>query len=172
MAMAFGGRIAEELIFGEENVTTGAAGDIQMATQRARAMVTQFGMSEKLGRVRYDHNEQEVFLGHSVTQSRNVSEVTANVIDQEVRRIIEQGEENARRILTQHTDELHRVAQALLEYETLSGDEVRAVIRGEDLDRPEPEEPAPPPPPKKPGHRASVPTGGTKSGLGPEPQGT
>ncbi|MEM7446218.1 MAG: ATP-dependent zinc metalloprotease FtsH, partial [Pseudomonadota bacterium] len=174
MAMAFGGRIAEELIFGEENVTTGAAGDIQMATQRARAMVTQFGMSEKLGRVRYDHNEQEVFLGHSVTQSRNVSEATANVIDDEVRRIIEEGEANARRILTQHLDELHRIAQALLEYETLSGDEVQAVIRGEDIDRPEPDEPAPPPPPKKPGARASVPTGGTKKGgLGPEqPQGT
>ena len=172
MAMAFGGRIAEELIFGEENVTTGAAGDIQMATQRARAMVTQYGMSEKLGRVRYDHNEQEVFLGHSVTQSRNVSEATANVIDDEVRRIIEEGEQNARTILTEHIEELHRIAQALLEYETLSGDEVRAVIRGEDIDRPEPDEPAPPPPPKKPGARASVPTGGTKSGLGPEPQGT
>jgi len=172
MAMAFGGRIAEELIFGEENVTTGAAGDIQMATQRARAMVTQYGMSEKLGRVRYDHNEQEVFLGHSVTQSRNVSEATANVIDEEVRRIIEEGEQNARTILTEHIEELHRIAQALLEYETLSGDEVRAVIRGEDIDRPEPDEPAPPPPPKKPGARASVPTGGTKSGLGPEPQGT
>jgi len=171
LAMAFGGREAEILIFGDEHVTTGAAGDIQMATQRARAMVTQFGMSEKLGRVRYEGNEQEVFLGHSVAQSRNVSEATANLIDQEVRRLIEEAESTAKSILIEHIEELHRLANALLEYETLSGDEVRAVIKGEPIHRPEPDEPSAPPPPKQRKPRASVPTGGQK-GIGPEPQGT
>jgi flagellar basal body-associated protein FliL len=79
LAMMFGGRIAEELIFGPEHVTTGAGGDIQQATSMARRMVTEFGMSDKLGRVRYNANEQEVFLGHSVTQTQNVSEITANL---------------------------------------------------------------------------------------------
>jgi cell division protease FtsH len=173
LAMAFGGRTAEILIFGQEHVTTGAAGDIQMATQRARAMVTQFGMSERLGRVRYEGNDQEIFLGHQVTQSRNISEATANLIDEEVRRIIEEAEDNANRILEEHIDQLHALANALLEYETLSGEEARQVIRGEPIHRPEPEEPSPPPPPpqKRKPRKASVPTGGTK-GVGPEPQGT
>ncbi|MFN8758778.1 MAG: ATP-dependent zinc metalloprotease FtsH, partial [Tagaea sp.] len=107
LAMAFGGRVAEEIIFGPENVTTGAAGDIQMATQMARRMVTEFGMSDKLGRVRYNANEQEVFLGHSVTQTQNVSETTANLIDSEVRRIVETGEKEARRVLDERIDDLH-----------------------------------------------------------------
>ena len=97
LAIMFGGRIAEEIIFGPENVTTGAASDIQVATQTARGMITAFGMSEKLGRVRYQANEQEVFLGHAVTQTQNVSEATAQLIDQEVRRLIEEAEGKARR---------------------------------------------------------------------------
>ena len=95
LAIMFGGRIAEEIIFGPENVTTGAASDIQVATQTARGMITAFGMSDKLGRVRYQANEQEVFLGHAVTQTQNVSEATAQLIDQEVRRLIEEAEGQA-----------------------------------------------------------------------------
>ncbi|MCW5732116.1 MAG: ATP-dependent zinc metalloprotease FtsH, partial [Alphaproteobacteria bacterium] len=92
LAMTFGGRIAEEIIFGTDNVTTGAANDIQQATKLARAMVTEYGMSEKLGRVRYKSNDQEVFLGHSVTQSQHMSDDTAKLIDQDVRKLIEDGE--------------------------------------------------------------------------------
>jgi len=174
LAMMFGGRVAEELIFGPEYVTTGAGNDIQQATNMARRMVTEFGMSDKLGRVRYSANEQEVFLGHSVTQQQNMSEATAQLIDEEVRRIIEEAEGHARRILTEHMDELHKISQALLEYETLSGDEVRALLRGEDIVRTEP--PSTPSakvePPRTGGRRASVPTTGSKDtgGMEPEPQ--
>ncbi|MFC7333289.1 ATP-dependent zinc metalloprotease FtsH [Rhodocista pekingensis] len=174
LAMMFGGRVAEELIFGPEYVTTGAGNDIQQATNMARRMVTEFGMSDRLGRVRYSANEQEVFLGHSVTQQQNMSEATAQLIDEEVRRIIETAEGHARRILTERHDELERVTQALLEYETLSGDEVRALIRGENIVRPEPPVTPPqakPEPPKGGGRRASVPTTGKDTGgLEPEPQ--
>ncbi|HEX2887903.1 ATP-dependent zinc metalloprotease FtsH [Vineibacter terrae] len=137
LAMSFGGRIAEELIFGEENVTTGAGGDIQQATAMARRMVTEFGMSDKLGRVRYNANEQEVFLGHSVTQQQNVSEATSQLIDAEVRRLIEEAEAKARRVLTEHMDDLHALAKGLLEYETLSGDEVQTLLRGDKIVRDE-----------------------------------
>jgi len=175
LASLFGGRLAEEIIFGPENVTTGAASDIQQATATARRMVTEFGMSEKLGRVRYNDNEQELFLGHSVTQTRSVSEATAQLIDDEVRRLIEEAETTARNILTEHIDDLHRVAQALLEYETLSGDDVRGLLRGEPIVRKEPTDTtaAPPAMPSRPaaGRRPSVPTAGRPSaGLEPEPQ--
>jgi cell division protease FtsH len=135
LAILFGGRTAEEIIFGPENVTTGAANDIQVATQTARVMVTAFGMSEKLGRVRYQANEQEVFLGHAVTQTQNVSEHTAQIIDQEVRRLIEEAEGKAKQILTDRLDELHLIAKALLEYESLSRDEIGTVLRGEKVVR-------------------------------------
>ena len=135
LAILFGGRTAEEIIFGPENVTTGAASDIQVATQTARGMITAFGMSEKLGRVRYQANEQEVFLGHAVTQTQNVSEATAQLIDQEVRRLIEEAEGKAKQILTEHLDDLHIIAKALLEYETLSSDEIDQVLRGEKVVR-------------------------------------
>ncbi|MDR3449921.1 MAG: ATP-dependent zinc metalloprotease FtsH [Alphaproteobacteria bacterium] len=135
IAMMFGGRIAEELIFGKENVTTGASSDISQATSLARRMVTEFGMSDKLGRVRYTANEQEIFLGHSVAQQKNISESTAEMIDQEVRRLTDDGEQTARRILTERIDDLHKIANALLEFETLSGDEVRALLRGETIVR-------------------------------------
>ncbi|HTP83211.1 MAG TPA: ATP-dependent zinc metalloprotease FtsH [Alphaproteobacteria bacterium] len=171
IAMMFGGRVAEELIFGPENVTTGASNDIQQATNLARRMVTEFGMSEKLGRVRYNANEQEIFLGHSVTQTQNVSEATAQLIDEEVRRIVETGEVTARKILTDKLEDLHKLAKSLLEYETLSGDEVRALLRGEPIVRPEIDDT----PPKAPGRRGSVPSTGAgkdrpEGGLRPEPQ--
>ena len=135
LAILFGGRIAEEIIFGPENVTTGAASDIQVATQMARGMITAYGMSDKLGRVRYQANEQEVFLGHAVTQTQNVSEATAQIIDQEVRRLIEEAEGKAKQILTDRLDDLHTIAKALLEYESLSRDEIDQVLRGEKIVR-------------------------------------
>src|SRR6476646_4656086 len=169
MASLFGGRVAEELVFGEDKVTTGAADDIRRATGRARRMVTEFGFSEKLGPLRYADNEEEVFLGHSVTQRKNVSDATARVIDEEIRRIIDQGERSAREILTGHLDELHALAQGLLEYATLSADEVRRVIKGErivrDVSTPAPSDES------RPGRRSSVPPSGRPSGLeAPEPQ--
>jgi len=133
IAVMFGGRIAEELIFGPENVTTGASNDIQQATNLARRMVTEWGMSEKLGPLKYSDNEEEVFLGHSVTQRKNVSDATARLIDEEIRRIIDAGETTARRILSERLADLHKIADALLEYETLSGEEVKALLRGEPI---------------------------------------
>ncbi len=168
LAVLFGGREAELILGGDKNVTNGAMGDIQMATQLSRAMITEWGMSEKLGRVRYSANEQEVFLGHSVTQSKNVSEGTAQIIDEEVRRLIHEGEAQAKLILKKKREDLHTLAKALLEYETLSGDEVARVLKGETIDRDE-----------KPGKRSgtggtSVPKAGAKrggrGGLEPEPQ--
>ncbi len=161
LAMMFGGRVAEELIYGAEHVTTGAADDIRQATNLARRMVTEWGMSDKLGRLRYSENEEEVFLGHSVTQRKNVSDATAKIIDDEIRRIIDEAEQKAHSMLTEHIDQLHAIAKALLEYETLSGDEIKALIRGEpiyrDTDQDTPKPSAPPPT----GRRASVPPSGT-----------
>ncbi|MER2520487.1 MAG: ATP-dependent zinc metalloprotease FtsH [Bdellovibrionales bacterium] len=167
ISMMFGGRIAEELIFGKENVTTGASSDIQQATSLARRMVTEFGMSDRLGRVRYNANEQEIFLGHSVAQQQNVSEETARLIDEEVRRLIDEGETTARRILTDKNADLHLIAKALLEYETLSGDEVQALLRGEKITRDENNEPPMNIKPLSTGKRASVPTTTPAAGAGP-----
>jgi cell division protease FtsH len=168
IAMMFGGRIAEELIFGKENVTTGASSDISQATNLARRMITEFGMSDKLGRVRYSSNEQEIFLGHSVAQQKNVSEATSELIDQEVRRLIEEGEATARRILTEHIDDLHKIARALLEFETLSGDEVRALLRGETIVRNEDQTPPASAAPQ--GKRGSVPASSDATPFGATPQ--
>ena len=168
IAMMFGGRIAEELVFGPENVTTGASNDIQQATGLARRMVTEFGMSAKLGRVRYNANEQEIFLGHSVTQQQNISEATSKLIDEEIRRLVEDGEKAARDILSGQIDDLHKIAKALLEFETLTGDEVKALMRGEPIVRPEIDDT-----PKPSGRRGSVPSAGKdrpEGGLRPEPQ--
>jgi cell division protease FtsH len=168
LTILFGGRIAEELIFGPENVTTGAASDIQVATQMARGMITAYGMSDKLGRVRYQANEQEVFLGHAVTQTQNVSEATAQIIDQEVRRLIEEAEGKARHILTEHHDDLHTIAKALLEYETLSNDEIGQILRGEKIVRDDTGGAGPGTDRRR---RASVPTSsGPATGANPEPQ--
>jgi cell division protease FtsH len=171
LASMFGGRMAEELIFGVESITTGASDDIRQATNLARRMVTEFGFSDKLGPLRYSENEEEVFLGHSVTQRKNVSDATAKVIDDEIRRLVEEGEATARRILTEHIAELHVVAKGLLEFETLSADEIQALLRGEPI-RSGDVDSAPPPRP-----RASVPSSGRPAapgrgpgGLEPEPQ--
>jgi len=172
LAILFGGRIAEEIIFGPENVTTGAASDIQVATQMARGMITAYGMSDKLGRVRYQANEQEVFLGHAVTQTQNVSEATAQIIDQEVRRLIEEAEGKAKQILTDRLDDLHTIAKALLEYETLSSDEIDQALRGEKIVRDDTGGAGPGTDRRR---RASVPTSsgqnpGASPGANPEPQ--
>lgn len=137
LAILFGGREAEIMHSGPDKVTNGATGDIQMATRLARSMIMEWGMSEKLGRVRYQSNEQEVFLGHSVAQSTNISAETAKLIDDEVRRLIEDGEQTARRILTEKREAWESVAKALLEYETLTGDEIKALMNGETIVREE-----------------------------------
>ncbi len=137
LAILFGGREAELLHSGPDKVTNGATGDIQMATRLARSMVMEWGMSEKLGRVRYQSNEQEVFLGHSVAQSVNISPETAQLIDEEVRKLIEDGEATARRILSEKKNEWENVAKALLEFETLTGDEILGIMKGEKIIREE-----------------------------------
>src|SRR5262249_15172538 len=126
---------AEIMKFGPDKVTNGATGDIQMATRLARSMIMEWGMSDKLGRVRYQSNEQEVFLGHSVTQSVHMSEETARQIDGEIRKLIEDGETTARDILRNNVDKLHAMAKALLEYETLTGEEVGRILKGETFRR-------------------------------------
>ena len=143
LTMAMGGRAAEEIIFGPDKVSNGASGDIKMATDQARRMITEWGMSEKLGMIAYGDNSQEVFLGHSVTQNKNVSEATAREIDGEIKDIIDRAYAKARRLLTENVEELHRLARGLLEHETLSGDEIRTVLRGEPVIRKVVDEPAP-----------------------------
>jgi cell division protease FtsH len=170
MASLFGGRVAEELVFGEDKVTTGAADDIRRATSLARRMVTEFGFSDKLGPLRYAENEEEVFLGHSVTQRKNVSDATAKVIDDEIRTIVDQGERTAREILTAHLDELHLLAKGLLEYETMSADEIRHIIKGERIVRDTSSTGPAADEPRQPGRRSSVPPSGRPSGIGPEPE--
>ncbi|HIP06871.1 MAG TPA: ATP-dependent metallopeptidase FtsH/Yme1/Tma family protein [Mariprofundaceae bacterium] len=135
LASLFGGRMAEEIVFGKENITTGAGHDIQQATKIAKAMVTEYGFSDRLGRLRFSENEEEVFLGRSVTQSKHISDATSKIIDEEVRAFIDIAEEKARFILTEHRDELEIIAQGLLEYETLSGKEVTALLKGETIQR-------------------------------------
>jgi cell division protease FtsH len=135
LAVAMGGRVAEELIFGYDKVSSGAASDISYATDLARSMVTQWGMSDKLGPLKYVENQEEVFLGHSVTRAQNMSEETARLIDSEVRAIVTKGYERARQVLTDHIDQLHAIAGALLEYETLTGDEIKKVMEGGTIDR-------------------------------------
>jgi cell division protease FtsH len=130
LLIAAGGRIAEEMIFGIDKITNGAASDIQMVTNLAKKMVTEWGMSEKLGRLRYNNDSEEIFLGHSVTQSKNVSDSTAKIIDDEVRALAEEAENNCRKILEENIKELHIVAKGLLEYETLTGDEIKDLIKG------------------------------------------
>jgi cell division protease FtsH len=171
----FGGRVAEEIQFGPENVTTGAGDDIRQATDWARRMVTEFGFSEKLGPLRYSDNEEEVFLGHSVTQRKNVSDATAALIDSEIRAIIEVAEGAARKILVKERAGLDAIAEALLEYETLSGEEIKGLLRGEPIFRPADDDT-----PMESRRRSSVPTSGSAEatdkgdepdvGMEPEPQ--
>jgi cell division protease FtsH len=143
LAVAFGGRVAEELVFGYDKVTTGAQSDIDMATRMARAMVTRFGMSDELGPIAYSENQEEVFLGHSVSRQQNISEDTARKIDSEVHRIVDEAYQNANRILTEKRDDLETLAQGLLEYETLTGDEIKALLVGHPPVRTPYDEPSP-----------------------------
>ena len=128
LAIAMGGRVAEEIIFGDDKVTTGAASDIEQATKRARAMVMRAGLSKELGPVAYGENEEEVFLGRSVARQQNMSEETARKVDAEIRKIVDKGYERARKVLTEKIDDLHKLAKALLTYETLTGDEIENLI--------------------------------------------
>ena len=128
LAIAMGGRVAEEIIFGEDKVTTGASSDIEQATKRARAMVMRAGLSKELGPVAYGENEEEVFLGRSVARQQNMSEETAQKVDSEIRKIVDKGYERARKVLTEKINDLHKLAKALLTYETLSGDEIENLI--------------------------------------------
>ena len=128
ISKAMGGRIAEELIFGHDKVTSGASSDIQMATKLAKDMVTKFGMSDQLGPLTYGENEDEVFLGRSITRHQQMSEETAKKIDTEIKRIVDEGYKKAKKILTEKIDDLHKLAKALLVYETLSGEEISDII--------------------------------------------
>ena len=128
LAIAMGGRVAEEIIFGEDKVTTGAASDIEQATKRARAMVMRAGLSKELGPVAYGENEEEVFLGRSVARQQNMSEETAKKVDSEIRKIVDKGYEKAKKTLTEKIDDLHKLAKALLTYETLTGNEIEDLI--------------------------------------------
>ena len=130
LLIATGGRIAEEIIFGKDKITNGAASDIQMVTNLAKRMITEWGMSEKLGRLRYNNDSEEVFLGHSVSQSKNNSDATAKIIDDEIRYLAEEAEAMCTKILQDNIDELHIVAKGLLEYETLSGQEINDLVKG------------------------------------------
>jgi len=128
IAVAMGGRIAEEIIFGHDKVTSGASSDIEMVTRMAKNMVTKWGMSKELGTIAFGENEEEIFLGRSVTQTQNMSEETAKKVDSEIKKIVDTGYERAKTVLTEKIDDLHKIAKALLMYETLSGDEIRDLI--------------------------------------------
>jgi cell division protease FtsH len=161
-----GGRVAEELMFGKDKVTSGAAGDIQQVTKIARAMVTRLGFSPKLGTVMYGENQDEVFLGYSLGRQQNISEATAETIDQEVRRLVQEAHETATRILTERKADLETLASGLMEFETLSGDEIVGLLQGV---RPVRESATDREPPAAP--RAAVPSTGKPRPIGPEPGG-
>jgi len=157
IATLFGGRIAEELIYGVDAVTTGASNDIERATDLARSMVTKWGLSDKLGPLTYSEASGEVFLGRSVTQTKQVSEETAAVIDQEVRRVIESNYDRARDILQTHIDKLHAMADALIKYETIDDGQIKDIMAGR-----------PPSPPS--GWDDTVPSGPAGGAPRPAPQ--
>jgi len=169
LAIMMGGRIAEELVFGKEKVTSGAQSDIDQATRLARMMVTRWGLSDELGTVAYGENQEEVFLGMSVGRQQNVSESTAQKIDAEIRRFVESGLNEARRILTEKRDQLEILAKGLLEYETLSGEEIRDLLDGKPPVRDTGEPPTP-------ARGSPVPSAGrgrpreSDGGLEPQPQ--
>ncbi|MEM0923683.1 MAG: ATP-dependent zinc metalloprotease FtsH, partial [Pseudomonadota bacterium] len=165
IAMAMGGKVAEEITFGAENVTSGATSDIQQVTRIARAMVTQFGFSDKLGHIDYA-NEQQSYLGSWQSGSQHAG-TTQRIIDEEVRQLVDNGYETAKQILTDHHDEFVRLAEGLLEYETLTGDEIKKVIAGEKLDRSEDD--GVPPPATGTGGHAAVPKAGKPRRGDPDP---
>lgn len=137
LSIMMGGRVAEELKFGKENITAGASSDIEQATKLARNMVTRWGFSSKLGNVAYGDNQDEVFLGHSVARHQNTSEETARMIDEEIRRLIDDAYQEATRIMKEKKEQWIALAQALLEYETLSGSEIDDIVSGKKLEREE-----------------------------------
>ncbi|MGB0956084.1 MAG: ATP-dependent metallopeptidase FtsH/Yme1/Tma family protein, partial [Panacagrimonas sp.] len=149
----FGGRIAEELIFGLEKVTTGASNDIERATEIARNMVTKWGMSDKLGPLAYSDDSGEVFLGKSVTQTKNVSDSTAHSIDEEVKLLIESNYARAQQILEDNMDKLHAMSAALMKYETIDSEQLRRIMAGEPPGDPESwnDDSTPKPPPENDG---------------------
>jgi cell division protease FtsH len=151
LVMTFGGRVAEELVFGRERVTTGASSDIKQATGLARRYVTQWGLSDAIGPILVGDNEQDLFLGRDIQHRREVSEKTAQTVDAEVKRVIDEAYSRARVVLTENLPLLHMVASQLLERETLTGAEVAALSRGETLPPRGGSEPPPlPPAPAKP----------------------
>jgi cell division protease FtsH len=133
LAMLFGGRVAEEMIFGPKDITTGAGNDIERATMMARRMVTSFGMSEVIGLVAVGDNEQEVFLGRELVQRRTVSEHTQRIVDEEIKRILDQAHTTAQAVIAVNRDLLESIARALLERETLDREEIETLARGETL---------------------------------------
>ena len=135
LIILMGGRVAEELKFGYDKVTSGASSDIAAATNLARSMVTEWGMSDKLGPVLYAENSGEVFLGKSVTQNKNMSEDTARLVDAEIKRLVTESYEGAQKLLKEKNKEWETLAQALMEYETLTGDEIKQVLAGEKVDK-------------------------------------
>ncbi|MGQ2908251.1 MAG: ATP-dependent zinc metalloprotease FtsH [Aliihoeflea sp.] len=174
LIIMMGGRVAEEIKFGKENITSGASSDIDQATKLARAMVTRWGFSDKLGQVAYGENQEEVFLGHSVARTQNISEETSQIIDAEVRRLIDEAYTEARRILTDHRDGWLAIAEGLLEYETLSGDEIRQLIKGEKPARDMGDDTPPTrgsTVPKAGGRKEDKKGGEEPGGLEPQPQG-
>jgi len=168
LVIMMGGRVAEEIKFGKENITSGAASDIDQATKLARAMVTRWGFSDKLGNVAYGENQEEVFLGHSVARTQNVSEETAQIIDAEVRRLIDEAYTEAKRILTKYKKEWIAIAEGLLEYETLTGEEIKQLMAGEKPSRDLGDD-------TPPSRGSTVPKAGSASGRrkkgGEEPEG-
>ncbi|MEO5809527.1 MAG: ATP-dependent zinc metalloprotease FtsH [Sphingomicrobium sp.] len=135
LAVSMGGRVAEEVIFGYDKVSSGASSDISYATNLARDMVTRWGMSDEMGPLQYADADEEVFLGYSMNRQKQMSNETAQAIDKEIRRIVEQGYDRAKHLLEEHRGELETLAKALLEYETLSGDEIKTILDGGSIDR-------------------------------------
>ena len=170
LAIMMGGRVAEELIFGREKVTSGAASDIEQATRLARMMVTRWGLSEELGTVSYGENQDEVFLGMSVSRTQNASEATVQKIDSEIRRLVEEGYKEATRILTEKRADLEALAKGLLEFETLSGDEIVDLLKGKKPNRESVLEPTAPRASAVPPAGKSRPRPDPDPGLEPQPQ--
>ena len=171
LAVLMGGRVSEEIIFGKDKVTSGAQSDIEQATKLARAMVTRWGFSDELGTVMYGENQEEVFLGYSMGKQNNISESTSQKIDAEVRRLVEMGLSEATRIITERRNDLEALAQGLLEYETLSGDEILGLLDGRPPVREAPDETPPPRGSPVPSAGATTrPKAGPGPGLEPQPQ--
>jgi cell division protease FtsH len=165
LAVLMGGRVSEEIIFGKDKVTSGAQSDIEAATKLARAMVTRWGFSDELGTVMYGENQEEVFLGYSMGRQQSISEATSQKIDAEVRRLVEVGLAEATRIITEKRNDLETLAKGLLEYETLTGEEIMGLLQGRPPIREVNDEPMPPPAPRP----SPVPTTGRQQKPGPEP---